>query len=58
MVLGKKMVKGAKGTKVKVLFQGTHDMCHFFCWFITLNFIFWVPHLTLHLRYKYILIII
>ncbi len=27
----------------------------FLCWFIILNFVFWVPHLTLHFRYKYIL---
>ncbi len=28
----------------------------FFCWSITLNFVFQIPHLTLHFQYKYILI--
>jgi hypothetical protein len=34
----------------------THDMCHFFCWFITLKFIFWILNLTMHVSYKYVLI--
>ncbi len=27
----------------------------FLCWFIVLNFAFWILHLILHFRYKYIL---
>ncbi len=30
----------------------------FLCWHITLNFVFWTPNLTLHVKYKYILTII
>jgi hypothetical protein len=30
MVLGENMVKGAKGTNVKVLFQGLHMTCVIF----------------------------
>jgi hypothetical protein len=49
------MVKGARGAKVKVLFQGLH-MTHVILWFITSNFLFQVPPLKLHFTYKYILI--
>ncbi len=49
------MVKGARGAKVKVLFQGLH-MTHVILWFIISKFIFQVPLLKLHFKYKYILI--
>ncbi len=45
-------IKGAKGIKVKVLFQHVS----FLCWFTTLKFIFWIPSLTLHVKYTYVLI--
>jgi hypothetical protein len=53
--MGENIVKGAKGAKIKIHFQGLHMTHVILCWFINLNFVFWVPHLTLHFRYKYIL---
>jgi hypothetical protein len=55
---GENTIKKAKGTKLKVLFQRLHCTWHvlFLCWFMTSNFVFWVSHLTLHFRYKHILI--
>jgi hypothetical protein len=52
MLLDENIVKGARGAKVQILFQGLHMTHHFFCWFITLNSIFWTPILTFHVRYK------
>jgi hypothetical protein len=52
-MLGENIVKGARGAKVKIIFQGLHMTRHFENWFITLNFVFWIPTLTLHVRYKY-----
>jgi hypothetical protein len=53
MLLGENTVKRARGAKVKIFFQGLHMTCHFFGRFITLNFLFWIPILTFHGRYKY-----
>jgi len=44
------MIKVAKGVKVKVFFQGLH-MTHV-NFVLVYNFIFWIPSLTLHVRYK------
>jgi hypothetical protein len=44
---GKIMIKGAKGGFPRT----AHDMS-FLCWFIAYNFVFQIPHLTLHFRYK------
>jgi hypothetical protein len=52
MLLGENIVKGARGAKVQILFQGLHMTRHFFGWFIALNSIFWIPILTFHVRYK------
>jgi hypothetical protein len=47
-------VKRAKGAKVKSPFpRTTHDKS-FLCWFIIYNFIFWIPLLALHFKYKII----
>ncbi len=52
---GENTVKGARGTKVKVIFQGLH-MTHI-TFVLVYNFnVFRVPHLTLHFKYKYVLI--
>jgi hypothetical protein len=50
------MIKVAKGTKVKVIFQGLHMTFVILCWFIILKLVFQVPSLTLHFRYNYIFI--
>jgi hypothetical protein len=52
---GENTVKGANGTKVKVIFQGLYMTHVVLCWFITLKFVFRVPLLTPHFTYKYIL---
>jgi hypothetical protein len=39
MVLGENIVKGARGTKVKVLFQGLHMTRVIFGWFKNLKII-------------------
>jgi len=52
---GENTVKGANGTKVKVIFQGLYMTHVVLCWFITLKFVFRVPPLTPHFTYKYIL---
>jgi hypothetical protein len=51
------MVKGARGAKVKVLFQGLHITCVIFVLVYDFKFVFRIPlaPLTLHFRYKYIL---
>ncbi len=46
--------KGVKGTKVKIFFQGLHMKHVIFVLVYTL--VFWISHLILHVRYKYILI--
>jgi len=51
--MGESMVKGAKGVKVKILFQGLHITCVIFVLVITLKFVFQIFPLTLHFRYKY-----
>ncbi len=38
---GENTIKRARGTKVKVLFQGLHMTHVIMCWFITYNFVFW-----------------
>jgi len=43
-------VKGNRGTKVKVLFQGLHMTHVIFTLVDNLKFVFWMPHLTLHFR--------
>jgi hypothetical protein len=49
-------IKGAKGAKVKVLFQGLHMTHVFFTFVYNLKFCILDTHLTLHFIYKYILI--
>jgi len=56
--LGEIMVKGTKGAKVKVLFQGLHMTCVIFALVYNLKFCILDTHLALHFKYKYILIII
>jgi hypothetical protein len=56
MLWDKITVKGTRGAKVKVLFQGLHMTMSFLCWFIIYNFVFRIPHLTLHFKYKCIFI--
>jgi hypothetical protein len=51
------MVKGAKGVKVKVIFQGLQMTCVVFVLVYNFKFVFQVPLLTLHFGYNYILII-
>jgi hypothetical protein len=51
--LGENMVKGARGSKVKVLFQGLH-ITHFIR-VLVYSFVSWILNLTLHVRYKCIL---
>ncbi len=48
MLLGEITIKGTRGAKVKLLFQGLHMIVSFLCWFIILNFVSWISHLTLH----------
>jgi hypothetical protein len=50
------IVKGARGAKVKVFFQILHMTRVIFALVYTLNFIFQIFHVTLHFKYKYILI--
>ncbi len=38
--MGENTIKGIKGAKVKVVFQGLHMIMPFLCWFITNNFVF------------------
>jgi hypothetical protein len=55
---GENMVKGTRGIKVEVLFQRlhmTHVIFVLVVGFLILNYAFWIPNLTLHVRYKYIL---
>jgi hypothetical protein len=59
-LMGENMIKGTKGVYVKVPFQGLH-MTHVI-YMLVYNFIFYVlgtpfyvPYLTLHVKYKYIL---
>ncbi len=58
VVMGENIVKRAKGTKVKVIFQGLHMTHVIFVLVYNFKFIFmfWVPPPTLHFRYKYIFI--
>jgi hypothetical protein len=56
-LLGENMIKGTKGDKVKVLFQGLHMTCVIFVLVYNLNLEFRILHLTFHFKYKYILII-
>ncbi len=51
--MGENMVKGAKGVKVKILFQVLHITCVTFVLVIILKFVFQILPLTLHFRYKY-----
>jgi hypothetical protein len=51
--MGENMVKGAKGVKVKIFFQGLHITCVIFVLVIILKFVFQILPLTLHFRYKY-----
>jgi hypothetical protein len=47
-------IKGTEGAKVNVLFQGLH-MTHIIVVLVyNLNFVFCVPHLILHFKYKWI----
>jgi hypothetical protein len=46
-------MKGVMSMKVKVPFQDLHMTHVILCWFIIYNFVFQVPHSTLHFRYKY-----
>jgi hypothetical protein len=48
------MVKGAKGAKVKILFQGLHMTCVISMLVYNLKFCILDTPLTLHFRYKYI----
>jgi hypothetical protein len=48
-------IKGTKGTKVKVFFQGLHMACVIFVLVYNLKFVFQIPHLTFHFDYKLIL---
>jgi len=52
VVMGENIVKGAKGAKVKVFFQGLHMTHVIFVLVYNFKFVFWVPSLTLHFRYK------
>jgi hypothetical protein len=61
-LMGENMIKGAKVVYVKVLFQGLHMTNVIFI--LVYNFIFYVlgtpfyvPYLTLHVKYKYKLIL-
>jgi hypothetical protein len=49
------MVKGARGAKVKVLFQGLHMICVVFVLVYIFKICILGTPLTLHFRYKYIL---
>jgi hypothetical protein len=49
------MVKGAKGAKVKVLFQGLHMTCVISILVYNSKFCISDTYLTLYFRYKYIL---
>jgi hypothetical protein len=51
--LGENMVKGTRVVKVKVLFQGLYMTRVIFA--LVYNLVFWIPNLTLHVRYKYVL---
>jgi hypothetical protein len=51
-----KRIKRSQGPQGKNLFQNYPWHLPFLCWFITSNFVFWIFILTLHVRYKYILI--
>jgi hypothetical protein len=52
-LMGEIMAKRAKGDKVKVLFQGL-QMTRIIS-MLVYSFVFWIPHLTIHFRYKYML---
>jgi hypothetical protein len=53
---GENALKGTRGTNVKVLFQGLHmTRVPFLCWFIIIFLVFWIPNLTLHVKYKCVL---
>jgi hypothetical protein len=54
--MGEIMVKGAKGAKAKILFQGLHMTHVIHALVYNLKFYILIPHLALHFRYKYILI--
>jgi hypothetical protein len=47
-------IKGIKGVKVKILFQGLHMTRIIFMLIYNLNFTFWKSSLTLHVKYKYV----
>jgi len=49
IIRGEIMVKKTRGAK-----DCTWHVS-FLCWFITSNYVFWIPHLALHFKYKYIL---
>jgi hypothetical protein len=51
------MVKKARGNKIKVIFQRLHITNVIFALLYNLNFIFWIHSITLHVKYKYVLII-
>ncbi len=53
-VMGEIMVKRTKNPKVKIVLQGLHMTRVFFA--LVYNFVFQIPHLILHFKYKYILI--
>jgi hypothetical protein len=50
--LGEITVKGARGAKVKVLFQGLHMTHVILALVYNLKFYIQVPHLTLYFRYE------
>jgi hypothetical protein len=53
--MGQNIVKGAKGTKVKVIFQILHMTCVMFVLVYNFEIFILGTPLTLHFRYKYIL---
>jgi hypothetical protein len=53
--MGESMVKGTKGVKVKVLFQGLHMTHVIFVLVYNFKFCILGTPLALHFKYKYIL---
>jgi hypothetical protein len=49
-------IKGVRGTKVKVIFQGLHMTCVIYMLVYNFFLKFWLFSLTLYVRYKYVLI--
>jgi hypothetical protein len=54
--VGENTIEGAKGAKVKVFFQGLHMTCVIFVLDNNFKYCILGIHLTLHFRYRYILI--